>query len=430
MDDGEKELVRMGQSMKLIVENIRCFAGRHEIPIKPLTILVGENSSGKTTILAALASAFNADFPNRPAFNYPPYDLGSFESIATATPGRSRRVRSFSLGYEGSPWTGHGFVKALATYKSISGDTRLLEFHLTRPNAEAHIKRNEGNTYHADLKMLHNGKTERTQRLLPARYVDHPYSRMYSNLLQIIGQTPELDLWERYTEAFSVLLSPGTLSIAPIRMKPRRSYARLDPEGDHVPAALAGIFEGKRVPGGRRQVIGALRRFGKESGLFNDIRVKRLGRQPGDPFQVLVDVGDGRWSNLMDVGYGVSQSLPVIVEIVLNRQFLTLLQQPEAQLHPQAQAALGSFFADIVAKTKKWLVVETHSDYIVDRIRQEVASGALAPDDVVILYLERKRVGTKVFPLTLDKLGNIEGAPRTYRDFFLRETMNLLSRGN
>jgi energy-coupling factor transporter ATP-binding protein EcfA2 len=176
--------------MELILENIRCFAGKHIIPIKPLTVLIGENSSGKTTLLASLAAIFNPEFPNRPAFNYPPYDLGGFESIVSAGGGRLRRARYFSLGYEGSPWAGIGIVKSLATYTSIRGDTKLLEFRLTRPNAEAHIKRNKTKaSYRALLRVRYNHKTDETKASLPARYIDHPHSQMYSNLLQIKGQT-------------------------------------------------------------------------------------------------------------------------------------------------------------------------------------------------------------------------------------------------
>ncbi len=65
----------------------------------------------------------------------------------------------------------------------------------------------------------------------------------------------------------------------------------------------------------------------------------------------------------------------------------------------------------MVASAKKRLVIETHSDYIIDRIRQEVASAKIAPEDVVFLYFEKKGIETTVFPLTLDSLGNIEGAP-------------------
>lgn len=66
------------------MENIRCFNGRHSVEIHPLTILVGENSSGKSTFLAILSSILNSSkFPMNPGFNDPPYNLGGFENIVT-----------------------------------------------------------------------------------------------------------------------------------------------------------------------------------------------------------------------------------------------------------------------------------------------------------------------------------------------------------
>src|SRR2546421_224998 len=84
--------------MKLILENVRSFAGRHEIPIKPLTLLVGENSSGKSTVLAALSVACQfPEFPIRPRWDQYPYRLGTFDTIATK---RSRTMDRFALGIQ------------------------------------------------------------------------------------------------------------------------------------------------------------------------------------------------------------------------------------------------------------------------------------------------------------------------------------------
>ncbi len=78
--------------MKLIVDNVRCFTGSNEIPIRPLTVLVGENSSGKSTVLAILAAIFGpAGFPIRPRFNEPPYNLGGFETIVSRKRERNGR---------------------------------------------------------------------------------------------------------------------------------------------------------------------------------------------------------------------------------------------------------------------------------------------------------------------------------------------------
>jgi predicted ATPase len=199
------------------------------------------------------------------------------------------------------------------------------------------------------------------------------------------------------------------------------------PSGDHVPYVLARLLlQGETGKG--RKVHDALVTFGIDSGLFRGINVKRLGNKAGDPFQVQVTVG-GPSVNLSDVGYGVSQSLPIIVESILRAtNARILLQQPEVHLHPRAQAALGSFFSKLVAHEHRQFVIETHSDYLIDRVRQEVASGTLAPESVSILFFDRPHIETTVSELTLDKHGNIENAPENYRTFFLEEELRLLSR--
>ncbi|HUZ75304.1 MAG TPA: AAA family ATPase [Stellaceae bacterium] len=110
-----------------------------------------------------------------------------------------------------------------------------------------------------------------------------------------------------------------------------------------------------------------LKNFGQRSGLFEDIDIRLLGKRDGDPFQVTVR-GNGPPFNLVDVGYGVSQALPIIYQLEQSRQHDTfLLQQPEVHLHPRAQAELGSVIARLSKQRSASLfMVETHSDYIID----------------------------------------------------------------
>lgn len=132
---------------------------------------------------------------------------------------------------------------------------------------------------------------------------------------------------------------------------------------------------------------------------------------------------------MVDVGYGVSQALPIVMESIMapNREVL-LIQQPEVHLHPKAQAALGTFFSEMVATSKKQFVIETHSDHLVDRIRISVADGLIKADQVQLLYLERKGLDITIHELNLDDYGNITNAPPAYRNFFLQEELKLMSR--
>jgi predicted ATPase len=103
--------------------------------------------------------------------------------------------------------------------------------------------------------------------------------------------------------------------------------------------------------------------------LFTPLRDACKGEQLSDPFQLGVKSGSHVF-NLVDVGYGVSQALPILD--ILNRPSafeLFLIQRPEVHLYPRAQAELGSFFA-AQADRRRRLVIETHSDHLVDRVRK------------------------------------------------------------
>ena len=172
----------------------------------------------------------------------------------------------------------------------------------------------------------------------------------------------------------------------------------------------------------------ALERFGQAAGLFDEISIKPLGKKDSAPFQIQVRKFDGRLKgpprNLVDVGYGVSQVLPVITELLSqDAPSLFLLQQPEVYLHPSAQAALGTLFCQVAGPSRQ-LIIETHSDHLLDRVRMDVrdSTTGLKPEDVSILFFERGDLDVRIHSIRLDEEGNVLGAPDSYRRFFMEET--------
>ena len=105
------------------------------------------------------------------------------------------------------------------------------------------------------------------------------------------------------------------------------------------------------------------------------------------------------------------------------------MQQPEVHLHPRAQAALGTFFSGLVKEGSRSFVIETHSDFLIDRVRQEIAAKTLPADHVGILFFERDGLKTTIHDLRLDEQGNVLNTPPGYRRFFMEEEMRLLTRG-
>ena len=201
---------------------------------------------------------------------------------------------------------------------------------------------------------------------------------------------------------------------------------RSDPWGADVPSRFASLqFQDKAEWAAIKAKLDA---FGRESGLFDDFTVKQLTRVEGGPFQLQVRKfgkrgRKGPKRNLTDVGFGVSQVLPVLAALFrTNGPSMFLLQQPELHLHPSAQAALGSLFCRTVEAGRQ-VIVETHSDYIMNRIRLDVRDRRteLTHEDVSILYFEREDPDVLIHPIRFDKDGNVLGTPGGYRRFFTDE---------
>ena len=199
-----------------------------------------------------------------------------------------------------------------------------------------------------------------------------------------------------------------------------------DPEGANVPTYLARLS--RHESGDWKNLKHRLEQFGQTSGLFDEIEVETFGAMDdAAPFRIMVRKFGKRLKgirrNMVDVGYGVSQALPVITELLRpDPPSLFLLQQPEVHLHPSAQAALGSLFCS-VANPDRQIVVETHSDYIIDRVRMDVRDKTtdLKPEDVSILYFERGDTDVSIHSISIDEDGNVLGAPPGYRQFFSDE---------
>lgn len=105
--------------------------------------------------------------------------------------------------------------------------------------------------------------------------------------------------------------------------------------------------------------------------------------------------------DITDVGFGISQVLPVIIQGFLSYEnSITLIEQPEIHLHPKMQADLADLFIDIAVKkygknkTKyKNLVIETHSEYLLRRLRRRISEGILSPENVAIYLIKQNSDG-------------------------------------
>jgi hypothetical protein len=455
--------------MKISFENFRGFKKCGPIQIRPITLLVGENSSGKTSFQAALRylltlSAFSS--PESAGFNQPPFFLGGFEDIAYSRLGRTAiSTRDFSISIQRptppmnrqhsfvrgelppeyeiflqfSEWLGQPALKMVrfaAASKSFSID--LVKMTLTLNNEEQPDR-----FYRYDFVSDVHPQLEQARKipqtavylfsiLLPLTF-EKDFQRNNRILINSNAEAETLSsFFDIFATSYQVFFSPigserQVSALSPMRTEPKRVYEVLDtrvsPTGTHVPMRLAQQkIENADAWASQRAYFA---KFGKDAGLFSNIDIRRLGSTQNDPFQIMVSVG-GKKRNIMDVGYGVSQVLPLLYEMAEKRPKLLLIQQPEVHLHPRAQAELGSLIVEAYTTQNHTFVIETHSDFIVDRIRNHIRLGEIKLSDVSLLYFHRHKSEIAVSEITLDDHGNVIDPPSEYRDFFYREEKDLL----
>ena len=436
---------------RITLQNYRCFGSEQSARLAPLTLLVGPNSTGKTSFLAALRVLWDVAYREvAPDFRETPYDLGSFAEIAHQRSNGGQPAKSFAMSLEiGGGNAEPLFASFEATFEddggapfpatrvlSGSGGAVSLEMRQEqRSNVEVRFKTPNGDWKFEEV----DDFAQDSARLLPMRAAFLRYT--FASVERADDESPpsddDISDGLRLIRGFPTLFGERPVAGAPVRSRPRRTYdpvrTNYDPEGEYIHSYLAELYRNK--PDEWHSLKPELEKFGQETGLFDEIEVRLFGDSGGDPFQIQVrKYGNGRLRNLTDVGYGVSQALPVLVELLQShqprRQYsrgvppMLLLQQPEVHLHPRAQAALGTLLASAAAAGRQ-IIVETHSDYIIDRIRMDVRdqTTALKPEAVSILYFEPGDGDSevKIHNIRLDQMGNVLDAPPSYGEFFMDE---------
>ncbi len=465
---------------KITLKNYRCFREEQTARLAPLTFLVGENSTGKTSFLALIRALWDVAFRDEvPDFREDPYNLGSFNEIVHSRSGRGGRANSFEAGFDDSRNRRRGSISFHAEFEARSSDPFPAVRCYKKDGATIEVCDQGTGQHSVGLSQLETDGSSIKKystveaslfsrdetRLAPLRSLEMEYRRNIveseipeaadgritrgrvgtgSHRIRESQVGPEaLDIFRETVNSFRMPVTPRLTRVrpyagAPVRSRPLRTYdpARpsADPEGGYIPTYLASLFH--RNPDSWQELKRSLEGFGRASGLFDEIAIKLLGRSEGTPFQVQIRKFSskgrkGPHRNLIDVGYGVSQALPLLSELLRSdASQMFLLQQPEVHLHPIAQAALGSLFCELAGQRRQ-LIVETHSDYILDRVRMDIRDkkSAFGPDDVSILYFEPGDLDVKIHSIRLDEYGNVLDAPIGYRKFFMEETSRSIGIG-
>jgi len=162
----------------------------------------------------------------------------------------------------------------------------------------------------------------------------------------------------------------------------------------------------------------------KKMGLLSSLRTRHMR---GGRFELSVksDRG-GIWASLVDVGFGISQFLPIVVaDLQLQKGSTLVIAQPEIHLHPKIQAVFANYLVERMRKQDRNYIVETHSEYLLNRIRLLIVKRVIEPSEVGIYYFQRSGCKTDVHRIRFTESGKIEGAPQDFFDTYMMDVMDI-----
>ncbi|BCX03527.1 MAG: hypothetical protein KatS3mg053_1465 [Candidatus Roseilinea sp.] len=421
------------EAIRLI--NFMAFEDTGWIELRPITLLFGRNSSGKSALIRALLllkQSLDAEGEERPlAFvkENGLVDLGDFATTVHRKPGegtgesqkRDHLNRSMVFGFRcdltGEP-TLDQVKRLVKASKAVSVTEDVLQ---TLARAELFIGFGlYDGAVRPSLLDLRMGEAEPSISLLEYRRLaeretaDLEVQRSFI-LNSDVANDPQLDeatiglrlrdargFWTTFVEPLSKSFKAlddvlravqdgvasflrGMIHIGPIRPQPERVYAlRATDEPRYAREGLKGWYDFLRERVDEAQAR-SIAEWMRRLGLADDVRA-RADKDDGLLRRSRVSFDDKVEAvNIRDVGFGASQVLPVIAAAVLSPpDAFVVIEQPELHLHPEAQAALADLFIDL-ARSGTQFVLETHSEHFLLRFQRRVAETSIetnSPDPV------------------------------------------------
>ena len=217
-------------------------------------------------------------------------------------------------------------------------------------------------------------------------------------------------------ESFNDVLE-SIVYLGPLRNEPQRIYAVSN--SSRTSTGVRGEFVPEIIRDGWG-FVDAINRWFRRFGIPYSVAIDHFGGSEVTGEYISLRLTDKRTNtkvSLVDVGFGINQLLPVIIEGIMRstgithagrRQAIICVEQPEIHLHPRLQSAVADLMIDTIrgVSGNQW-IVETHSEMLIRRIQRRVGEGSLEPDDVRVIYVEpHDLTGSEIVMLRLDKDGD------------------------
>lgn len=438
------------------VRNFKCFADTGPVRLGAITVLLGRNNSGKSSLiqpLQMLAQTLAVDDPSVQLATHEPRDFGGyFEWVH-----RGETKRDFGCSFTFGPVD---LARTALTSTKVVRKPTLVSVDLTFGVVSKNAVRDRLHLKAITLKASLARKAERvtTNKMEWSIRLDHRRKPMAATFngkkidargLELINCFPDTLKWDRpasiFVSDYAVIQPPHyfysmympiqeALNIACIEpMRPAiprvlRSNDRSPRRGGSTTDILAGLFRARtRRPKEWAEFQDYVSRwFGTVAECFTDFDIEVVDEQRELFALVGNDVKTGARVNLADMGFGIAQAFPIFVRLFYSREGqIVVIEEPELHLNPAAQGMIFDAVAERATQGRQ-IVVETHSEHFVLRMRRQSLAQPELRSIIRVYYIERQADQSSLTELPLTEDGRLDNWPAGFLDEAFAESMAIL----
>ncbi len=434
---------------QLRIQNFKCWQDTGTIHMAPLTLFFGVNSSGKSSIGQFLMMLKQTvESPDRKAVFYPgdrnsAVQLGSYKEMVLHRDPNNKIIFEYR-------WTVPELlrIKDPLSNEEFFGDTILFSaevgllgredqnpviheinydlFYKTKRELSIVMERKADTKSEYKVEASHYKLKRKQGRVW---YPGAPV-RFYGFPDEVVAYHQNADFVQELN-LFHEKLFRSLYYLGPLRTKAERLYSwtgiQPDSVGNQGENTIAAILAARhrKISLGYRQKARPFEEIIasklKDMGLIEDFKVNPISKQRHE-YEVKVRTkGSPDWVDLPDVGFGISQVLPVLVQcFYAPRGSIIIMEQPEIHLHPSAQSALADVMIDAIHSRENGkdrsiqLIIETHSEHFLRRLQRRIAENALPQEHVSAYFADIGTMPAKLKSLQIDEYGNIQNWPENF----------------
>lgn len=437
---------------QLRVKNFKSWANTGNLRIAPLTGFFGTNSSGKTSLLQVLlmlkqtTESSDRSQPLRIGDKDSIVDLGTFDDIIHGHALDNSLELSFTWNLKDSLIINNPETEDNVLYEISSMAFESTIRGIEKPiNIDHFMYTFDGHRF-GIRQQSSSGKYEletsdyRARRVQGRAWPLSPPVRFYGFPDEAIGYYQNTGFLPSFAFELEQLFASISY-LGPLREYPQRSYlwGRERPldvgrKGEQAVAALLAARDANLtftyVPKGKRnrKNMPIEERIGfwlKEMGLIHSFTLTPVASNRRDYEFRIKKTPKSSEVLITDVGFGVSQVLPVLVLCYyVPENSVIILEQPEIHLHPSVQSVLADVLIEVVKERKVQIIFESHSEHLLHRLRRRIAEETLSPDETALYFCSMGETASQIEELQLDDYGNIRNWPK---DFFGDESGDLVA---